>query len=338
MPVGVTPADHFGFDVEMMFLDTSPRFPMRVLDRSDGFVTYEDRFGYTMRKTADGESTIDFQAHRNSGRQAWEQEIRPRLVLTPAGDATARLDDRQYFGHFDPYPQWPAAIEKYRACRARGRYLLFMFYGPWEALWRMRGMEALMFDLLEEPDWVEEMVSAYITLTTDTLRRCHSLGAVPDGIFMAEDLGCSTGPLFSPETWNRLFRPALETFGTFLREHDIAFWLHSDGRIHPFLDRLVEIGVQVLNPLEAKAGMDPVALRERYGTELAFHGGISAQAMAGSRDVLDAELLRKVPLARDGGYVLHSDHSVPPEVGYQQFCWMQRRAQEIFESTLTEGS
>jgi len=331
MPGGVSPADHFGFDVEMMFIDASPRFPMRVLDRTDGFVTYEDRYGYTMRKDEDGESTIDFVSHRNTSRAIWESEIRPRLVLSDDPAEPSRLDDRQYFGHFDPYPSWTEAIEKHHKCRARGRYQLFMVYGPWEALWRMRGMENLLMDLIEEPDWIAEMIGTYVDLLTATLDRCHALGAVPDGIFLAEDLGCSSGPLFSPRTWDALFRPRLEAFGEFLRQRGIAFWMHSDGRIQPYIDRLIEIGVQVLNPLEVKAGMDSVELRARYGRNLAFYGGISAQAMASGRAELELELQRKVPLAREGGYILHSDHSVPPDVSYEQFSWMQRRAQEIFE-------
>jgi len=331
MPETVSPADHFGFDVEMLFIDASPRFPMRVLERAEGLVTYQDRYGYTARKSEEGESTLDFLSHQNSSREVWEREIRPRLVLSDDPEEPARLDDRQYFGHFDPYPTWDAALEKYRTSRARGRYQLFMVYGPWEALWRMRGLEASLMDLVEDPDWVGEMVAVYVDLLLATVERCCALGAVPDGLFLAEDLGCTTGPLFSPRSWDELFRAHLARLGALLRERGIAFWMHSDGRIHPYLDRLIEVGVQVLNPLEVKAGMDAVELRARYGQNLAFYGGISARAMAAGRDELEAELCSKVPLGREGGYILHSDHSVPPDVGYEQFVWMQRRAQEIFE-------
>ena len=76
-----------------------------------------------------------------------------------------------------------------------------------------------------------------------------------------------------------------------------------------------------------------VKLRKRYGNKLAFYGNISVQNMAGSREQLEQELKRKIPLAVDGGYILHSDHSVPPEVSFNQFCWMQKRAQEIFDDS-----
>lgn len=87
----------------------------------------------------------------------------------------------------------------------------------------------------------------------------------------------------------------------------------------------------------APTSRDRVRAAVNFEPPTALHGGISAQTMAASREELDAELLRKVPLARDGGYVLHSDHSVPPEVGYAQFCWMQQRAQAIFANPAETG-
>ena len=179
LPADITVEDHFGFDLAMMFLDASPRFPMEVLERRDGFITYADRYGYTMRKVEHGEGTIDFRSHQLTGREA--------RLLDPLG-----RQDR-------PLP------------RA----------------------------------------------------------------------------------------------------------LHRDRRPGP-------------EPLEVQAGLDTVELRGRLGENLAFYGNISARSMAGPREKLEAELLRKIPLARQGGYIMHSDHSVPPDVSFEQFSWMQRRAQEIF--------
>jgi len=332
MPADVSVADHFGFDVAMTYLDASPRFEMRVLERSEKFFTYEDRYGYTMRKIEHGEGTIDFRAHPLTGRDAWEEDVRPRLVLATDPAEPARLDDASYFAHFDPYPTWEEAVEKHRRLAATGRYVLAMVYGPWEALWRLRGMEALLMDLVDDPEWVEEMAAVHVDLVIDVVRHGAALGARPDGLLLAEDLGSTAGPLFSPRTWDALFRPHFERLASALREEEIDFWVHSDGRIDEFVERFVDVGVQVLNPLEVKAGMDAVELRRRVGDRLAFHGNISARAMAGPRDALEAELERKIPLARQGGFLMHSDHSVPPDVGYEQFAWMQRRAQEIFEA------
>jgi uroporphyrinogen decarboxylase len=135
----------------------------------------------------------------------------------------------------------------------------------------------------------------------------------------------------SPAFWCALFQPTVRRLGDFTHDNGIDFWLHTDGAINPLIDHFVEAGVKVLNPLEAKAGMDIVELRKRYGQELAFFGNIDATKMFASEEVIRAELERKVPLARDGGYIMHSDHSCPPEVGYDRYCWILRTAREIFD-------
>ena len=96
--VGVEVEDFFQFDISSMFVDASPRFEMKILDRSGGMITYEDRYGYTIRKVESGESTMQFLDHKNKNRETWEKIIKPRMVLST--DDLARIDDHQYFGHF----------------------------------------------------------------------------------------------------------------------------------------------------------------------------------------------------------------------------------------------
>ncbi len=113
MPAGVTPADHFGWDIESMFIDASARFDMKILSRADGFITFEDRAGYTVKK-ADGRSgTLDFQDYKTKTRDDWENVTKPRMILDDPS-CTARIDSTGYFCHFDPYPTWTEAKKKIR--------------------------------------------------------------------------------------------------------------------------------------------------------------------------------------------------------------------------------
>ncbi len=152
----------------------------------------------------------------------------------------------------------------------------------------------------------------------------------PDGLFLIEDLGAKKGPLISPASWRDALGPSFASIGRLAQEHGIDFWMHTDGDVRALLDDLVDCGVQVLNPLEAKAGMDALELRGRFGRRLAFYGNIDATKMYGHEAELEAELRRKVPLARDGGYIFHSDHSVPPQVTYERYRWLLDRARVIF--------
>ena len=330
IPREMSLADYFGFDISMMYLDTSPRFEMKVLDRDDGNITYEDRFGYTITKPAGVSATMRFHRHVTTDRAAWAA-VRPRFVLQDGPAAPARIDDAMYFGHFDPYPTWDEAAEKVCRLRHTGRYVLFMCYGPWEATWRHRGMENLLIAVATDPDWVADMAETYQSLVIQVLRQCVQLGMKPDGVLTADDLGSAHGPLMSPQMWAAIFKPQVARLGEFLRQHAIAFWLHSDGAVGPLIDEFVDAGVDVLNPLEAKAGMDVVELRRRYGKRLAFYGNIDATKMAGRESLIRDELERKIPVARNGGYIFHSDHSCPPDVSLNRYQWILDTARAIFD-------
>lgn len=333
IPRGMSLADYFGFDLAMMYLDTSPRFPMQVLERARGVITYEDRFGYTIAKPEGVSATMHFQRHVTNDRAAWDR-IRPRFGVETGPVEQARIDDAMYFGHFDSYPTWEDAAAKYGRLRRTDRYVLFMCYGPWEATWRHRGMEPLLADVATDPEWVAEMAETYQTLVIEVLQRCLELGIKPDGLLTADDLGSAYGPLMSPRAWAAIFKPQVARLGEFLQQHGIAFWMHSDGAVGPLIDHFVDAGVTVLNPLEAKAGLDVVDLRKRYGRRLAFYGNIDATKMAGPEAAIREELQRKIVAGRNGGYIFHSDHSCPPGVSLERYTWILAKARAIFDEAL----
>lgn len=334
MPAGVSAADHFGWDLESLFIDASARFDMVVIARGDGRLTFEDRAGYTVAK-ADGKSgTLDFQQHKTRTRDDWEQVTKPRLILDdPSG--TARIDSASYFCHFEPYPTWAQAKTKFDAIHARGRFVNFAAYGPWEATWRHRAMDELLVDVLDDPDWCADMFATYTDLLLAVLQRCLDRGMKPDGLFLVEDMGFKTSLLISPKTWDALLRPCYERIGTLLRRHGIRFLLHTDGRMWDLLPRLIEVGVEALNPFECAAGMDLAELRRRYPRALTCYGNLSVASLLGDRAALDAELQRKIPHAVVGGFILHSDHSIPFGVRYEQYRWALQRAQEVFAAAKT---
>ena len=333
MPADVAPADYFGLDTCQMSLDASGRFEQKVLDRSNGMITFQDRAGYSLRKEEGRSSTIEFFDHVTTDRNFWENTLKPRLVLSDDPNEPARIDDASYFAHFDPYPTWDEAVEKYQKLYATEQYMLFAVYGPWEAAWRHRGMETLLMDLALDPDWMQDMAETYIGLVIDILKRCLSLGMKPDGLFLVEDLGSTRSLLFSPNSWRTTMKPAMTKLGDFLRENGITFWMHSCGAVESLVDDLIETGLQVLNPLQVDAGMDIGTLHKRYHGKLAFHGNISVPRMIESKEAILAELQKKVPFAAQGGFVFHSDHSIPPQVSFERYSWMLQKAREIFDTS-----
>ncbi|MBN2215743.1 MAG: hypothetical protein JW719_00060 [Pirellulales bacterium] len=325
----VKPEDYFDLDLCGMSLDASPRFAQEILERGNGMITYRDRFGYTVRKQDGVSGSMEYSDHATTDQQAWDR-IKPRFSLSSDPAEPARIDDASYFAHFDPYPSWEEAAAKYERLRATGRYLHFTTYGPWEATWRHRGMDKLLMDVALEPDWLRDMADTYMNLVIRILERCLELGMKPDAVYLIEDLGSTRSLLFSPASWRATLGPSMARLGEFLHRHEIHFWMHSCGAIHNLVDDLVERGLDVLNPLQASAGMDAVALRRRYGKRLAFCGNIDVHKMTGPKEAIHEELRAKVPLAREGGYIFHSDHSIPPTVAFERYVWILETARKLF--------
>lgn len=314
-------ADHwvenfFDFDLAVMFLDASPRLPQSIVEKDGEWYTFTDRWGYTAKKLWGKSGTIEYVDTHTKSREDWETIARD-FVLKP--DEPARIDDRNYFEHFSAYPDWSGALAKYRRLRSRDRYVLFKDYGPWEGMWRHREFTRSLMDLAMDPGWVAEMAEVHHKLRRDILDRCLAEGMKPDGFFLVDDLGSSHGPMISPDMFRDIFKPLYADLGSYLRDNGIDFWLHSCGNTEILFQDYMDCGISVMNPLQVSSGMDAVDLHERYGDKLAFYGNIDAHLLDGDPKTLESEIQRRMDAFRDGGWVYHSDHSVPPTMEYKVF-------------------
>ncbi len=329
LPDDTDPADYFGWDICSMSLDCSPRFEQRVISRDDPWYTYQDRWGYHATKKMGKASSIHFFNHKTDSRETWERN-RERWNLSCDPEEPARIDSLSYFEHFTPYPTWEETARKYNDLYATDRYMLYTVYGPWEANWRHCGYEALLMNTALDPEWVREMAEYHTALTIAVMKRGLTYGMKPDGLFMVEDLGGTGGMLFSPDSWRAIFKPSVVQLGNFLQREGIDFWMHSCGNAEAVFPDLIEAGVQVMNPLQATAGLDVVELRKKYGRRLAFYGNISAVRFSGPQDALEEEIRAKVATGKEGGFIFHSDHSLPPEVDFERYSWALKTARDEF--------
>jgi len=117
--------------------------------------------------------------------------------------------------------------------------------------------------------------------------------------------------------------------------HEKTNWktfIHSCGSVWDLIPDLIETGLDVLQPLQVAAGMDLRELLPRFGEQLVLFGNISAAAMSGPLDAIEAEIREKLSLGRQqGGYIYHSDHSIPPEVSLGRFQQVIRWVRECGE-------
>ena len=125
----------------------------------------------------------------------------------------------------------------------------------------------------------------------------------------------------SPGMYKDIVWPAHKKVFDYVHSKGLPIIVHSCGFIEPLVADMVESGMDCLQAMETKAGVDLVRLKQTYGDRLSFCGGMDARTLvANDRDAIVAELKRKLPAAMKGsGYILHSDHSIPNQVDYETY-------------------
>jgi uroporphyrinogen decarboxylase len=134
----------------------------------------------------------------------------------------------------------------------------------------------------------------------------------------ADDLGTQRGLFFSPEMFRTFIKPRLKKLVDMTHSHGVKFLFHSCGAIRPLIEDLIEIGVDILDPLQAAAdGMEPQALKNAYGDRICLHGGICTQYLlpGGTPEEVRCEVRRRLDiLGRGGGFILAPCHVLQADV------------------------
>jgi len=150
-----------------------------------------------------------------------------------------------------------------------------------------------------------------------------------DSIWWPDDMGYKNSQFFSLKMYRNLLKPFHQRAIDWAHAKGIKAHLHSCGDVNPFVPELISMGLDALNPLEVKAGMDPLFLKKEYGKDLVLHGGINAVLWNDPAQIM-AEMKRLVPaLKENGGYIFSSDHSVPSTVSLQDFAKIVDLAKEL---------
>jgi uroporphyrinogen decarboxylase len=181
------------------------------------------------------------------------------------------------------------------------------------------GTERVLFALVERPEWVQDMFSHFLEVNLALLEMVWDAGYRFDSVFWYDDMGYKLSQFFSLRMYRELLKPYHQRAIDWAHAKGAKAHLHSCGDIRPFVPELVGLGLDALNPLEVKAGMDPCALKQMYGKELVLHGGINA-VLWDKPEEIKAEMERVIPVLKEsGGYIFSSDHSVPSSVSLEDF-------------------
>lgn len=320
---------YFDFDIAPLYMDISMRFPTGLVADDGEKITVADRCGYTAQKFKGRASSMHFISHMVNDEADWEA-YQHRLNFDPTD--TARVDCDSYYLHTEEYPSWEGFRQIFDAYRKLDKFIPVTVYGPWEAAWRHHGYEASLMDLVAEPELMGQMFEKLADLTIHTLEHMIQMGCKPDALWLIEDMGGTYTTLFSPKVYKELLQPCHKKLGDFAHKNGIYFFMHSCGYIEPFLPGLIEAGLDVIQALQANTGMHIRSLKEKFGDKLTFCGNISVQNFRDGPDAIEEELREKLPVAMEGGgYIYHSDHSIPPEVSLETY----QRAMQVLDEVGT---
>jgi len=195
----------------------------------------------------------------------------------------------------------------------------------------MVGTETLLMAMLEEPEWVMDMFDRELSMDIEMMNKVWDAGYTFDELHWYDDMGYKNSQFFSMKVYRELVKPFHQKAIDWGHAHHIPVRLHSCGDIRPFIPEFIKMGLDGLNPLEVKAGCDPVAIKRQYGKDLLLHGGINAVHWTEPEAII-SEIETVVPeMMKDGGYIFASDHSIPPGISLKDFG----RVMEVYKKVGT---
>ncbi len=148
-----------------------------------------------------------------------------------------------------------------------------------------------------------------------TKAQIEAAGGLLDGLVIWGDVAYRKNLFFSPAYWREYFKPWVKAIADYAHSKGLMVIYHGCGNIHPIFEDFIEIGIDALNPLEAKAGLDAVELRRKYGRTFGVCGNSNIQVWeSGDPEAIRREVLGKLNAAKGGGYIFQSDHSVSGSV------------------------
>jgi uroporphyrinogen decarboxylase len=214
----------------------------------------------------------------------------------------------------------PVAAYRYEGlgqwCEANREHYTILWVGDlWERATFMRGMEALLLDVALNPRFVHRLLeglTAYILETMNILFARFRF----DGIAVSDDYGTQGTMIIAPKDWRKMVKPRLAEIYSLARRYGRCVFHHSCGYIIPIIPDLIEIGLDILHPVQPET-MDVLALKREFGRELTFCGGLGTQRLLplGTPTEVRLEVRRlKEELGRDGGYILEPGITIQADV------------------------
>ena len=235
----------------------------------------------------------------------------------PALGAAEKLSDIQ--AHRWPDPDWwdfkPVKSVIHEMNRPQPCHIRFRMGAVFEIAWQLRGMENFFMEMAANPVIPIYMMERITDIVAEVTRRLlREAGDEIDMVYFYDDIGGNQSLLISKKMWRTFIRPCHQKLIDVAKQHQKQVMYHTDGAVRPLIPELIEMGVDVLNPIQpGTAGMEPEALKRDFGAALSFHGGVDIVGLlpkADPADVRAAARLLARELGKDGGFIMAGSHHI----------------------------
>ena len=316
IPEGTDFNKHFNFDIAMgggLHLAGNIDYKPEVVAEDEDTITTKNQNYAILRTHKKHDTTPEHVGFTVNCREKWEELIKPNIV-----PETRRIG-------FEGYRN----AKKYAADNDK----FFMYSGGhiFEIMKDVCGHEHMLMGMIDDPDWISDMGRTYAEAMVAMWEMLFTQEGLPDGMFIYEDMGFKGAPFMSPQMYREFIMPYHKLTIDYAHSKNLKFMMHSCGFIEPLLPHMIEAGIDGLQVIEVKAGMDLLRIYKNFGDKLALMGGIDVRALySNDRAIIDKELESKIPVVKEGfAYFLHSDHSIPNTVDYETYRYFIDKGLEL---------
>jgi len=220
------------------------------------------------------------------------------------------------------------------------KYILAMIYGShFEKAYFARGIENFLADLAGDPPFAQALLNRIIEKNLVMLDNFLAAPEI-DGVLLGSDWGTQIDLLMSPDTWQAMIRPGEQREYDLIHSYGKDVWVHSCGNVMKVIPSLIEMGLDVLNPIQPEA-MDLATLKSTFGAQLTFWGGITTQRDLpfGTPDDVRRETRRvRNLMSQGGGYILAPSQDIQGDVPAANILALIETAKEIEASRISDDT
>jgi uroporphyrinogen decarboxylase len=242
-------------------------------------------------------------------------------MLHPMENFESPLDIKNYpFPDLnEPYRWQNMAFEINALIKSDLAAIAFMQMTIFEISWYLRGMDTFMMDMMDGREFAETLLDVVTEIRIGMAQKYAHHGV--DILMLGDDVSTQLDMMISPALWRELIKPRLERIISCAKQikPDLLVFYHGDGNLQTIIPDLIEIGVDILNPVQPEC-MDPAAVKQKYGESLSFWGTVGTQTILPFGTPKDVEEMVKQMIAtagRGGGLVLAPTHTIEPDVPWE---------------------